>query len=521
MSSRTHQSFRPRLDALESRTVPSVVPPNALVLGASAGSDPFVVVINTNTNQEVFRFMPFEQSFRGGVSVAVGDLVGDETPDIVVAAASQGGPRVAIYDGATGQVAKDFFVFEPTFTGGVSVAVGDVNGDGANDLVVGAGTGGGPRVVALDVETGNTLHDFFAFEHTFRGGVNVSAGDVNGDGRADLIIGAALGGAPRVMAFDGTDTGNILLNFFAYDSKFRDGVNVSAADVTGDGVADLLIGTGTGGAPHVRVIAGADGAEVMNFFAFDHNLRGGAKVAAVDTTGDGTADTLVVGTPGHLRRFFREVDGSTIAEDVQILDMPGGVFLSGFPGKGKGLAPGQGKGPPSQHPVFGNNFVRPHTTAGVISAVNPDLGTVTIQTGPTDTLAVYTIDATTRLWRDGEAVDDLTAFEAGDVAVLHAGPRGKVTDLAAVSSADVEAIAPPATARIEGVFVSADVDAGTFVVLTRSGTAYLIETSADTKFERNTTKNATLADLLAGDYVEARITGGVATKVEARGSTTA
>ena len=321
--------FHPRLDGLECRTVPSIVPSNALVVGATAGSDPVVVVVDPITNRDVFRFMPFEQAFRGGVSVAVGDVVGDATPDIAVAAASNGGPRVAIYDGETGTVVRDFFVYEPTFRGGVTVAIGDIDGDGDNDLVTGTGTGGGPRVTVIDVATGNTIRNFFAFEDSFRGGVTVGSDDVDGNGFDDIVVGTGVGGAPRVSVFSGDDTGNVLLNFFAFDSSFRSGVNVSAADLDGDGKADVLVGAGTGGSPHVRVIAGADGSVLRDFIAFDDRLRGGARVAAVDTNGDGATDTLVVGTPGHLSRFFRAVDGSEIAEDIDVLDVSRGVFLSG------------------------------------------------------------------------------------------------------------------------------------------------------------------------------------------------
>src|SRR5262249_58320999 len=128
MSLKDSLRFRPQVDALECRTVPSIVPNNALVLGASAGSDPFVVVIDPNTNKEVFRFMPFEQSFRGGVSVAVRDLVGDSTPDIAVAAASNGGPRGGVIDGAPGKTVEEFFVFEPAVRGGGGGAAGGRNG---------------------------------------------------------------------------------------------------------------------------------------------------------------------------------------------------------------------------------------------------------------------------------------------------------------------------------------------------------------------------------------------------------
>ena len=506
MSLKDSLRFRPRLDSLECRTVPSIVPNNALVLGASAGSDPFVVVIDPNTNRDVFRFMPFEQSFRGGVSVAVGDLVGDGTPDIAVAAASNGGPRVAIYDGETGKVVRDFFVYEPTFTGGVSVAIGDIDGDGNNDLITGTGTGGAPRVVVIDVATGNTIRNFFAFENTFRGGINVGSDDVNGDGTDDIVVGTGIGGAPRVSVFDGDDTGNVLLNFFAYDSAFRDGVNVSAADLNDDGNADILIGSGTGGAPHVRVISGVDGAELRNFFAFDSNGRGGARVAAVDTNGDGESDTLVVGTAGQLRRFFRAVDGSEIAEDINVLDVSRGVFLSGRDddsrGRGRGNDSSGGRGDDDDRRV--DVSLRNRTFAGEIAAINSDEGTVTIRTGPTGTLAIYPIVDDTRLRLDGELVDDLTAFAAGDVALIRIGSDRTVSALVA-ATAGAEGVIPPAGRTIEGAVVAVDRDFGTATILTRNGTVFLVESDDGTVFERFGDRDALLLDFEPGDLVEARI----------------
>ena len=512
MSSKDSLRFRPQVDGLECRTVPSVVPENALVLGAGAGADPVVTVIDPITNSEVFRFMPFEQSFRGGVSVAVGDLVGDDSPDIAVAAASNGGPRVAIYDGETGKVVQDFFVYEPTFNGGVSIAIGDIDGDGNNDLITGTGGGGGPRVTVIDVATGNTIRDFFAFEDSFRGGVNVGSDDVNGDGFDDIVVGTGVGGAPRVSVFSGDDTGNVLLNFFAFDSSFRDGVNVSAADLDGDDKAELLIGAGSGGSPHVKVIAGKDGSVLQDFIAFDDDLRGGARVASVDTDGDGEADTLVVGTPGHLKRFFRAVDGSEIAEDINVLDVTRGVFLSGRgdDSRGRGSDSSRGRGGDDDRRV--DESLRNQAFAGEIAAINPDLGTVTIRTGPTDTLAIFPIDDDTRLERDGETVD-LTAFEEGDVALIQIGSNRRVSALVA-ATADAETVAPPIGRTITGAIVEVDDTAGTATVLTRTGTVFLVETDDGTVFVRNGDSDAILADFEPGDLVEARIgTDGFANRI--------
>ena len=142
------------------------------------------------------KFTPLP-GFSGEVRVAIGDVNGDGILDLVAGEGPGGQPRVVVIDGAAGTVIRNFLAYEPTFTGGVYVATGDINGDGAADIFVGAGQGGGPRVRVIDGKTGAGIADFFIYESSFRGGVRVAAGDVNGDGVADLITGAGIGGGPR------------------------------------------------------------------------------------------------------------------------------------------------------------------------------------------------------------------------------------------------------------------------------------------------------------------------------------
>jgi hypothetical protein len=148
--------------------------------------------------------------------------------------------------------------------------------------------------------------------------------------------------------------------------------------------------------------------------------------------------------------------------------------------------------------------VRGQTFAGEIAAVNPDLGTVTIRTGPTDTLAIFPIEDGTRLVRDGETVEDLTAFEPDDVALIQIGRDRRVSSLVA-ASADAETVAPPAGRTIQGAVVAADDAAGTMTVLTRTGPVFLVETDDGTVFVRNGDTDALLTDFEPGDLVEARI----------------
>ena len=152
------------------------------------------------------------------------------------------------------------------FAGGVAVAAGDVDGDGLPDLINAAGPGGGPHVQVINGSDGSVLNNFYAFDPSFDGGISIAAVDFNGDGYADIATAAGPGGGPHVRVFSGRD-GRELLSIYAYDPTFTGGVNVAAADVTGDGTPELITGAGAGGGPHVKVFA-ADGTQLQSFYAF-------------------------------------------------------------------------------------------------------------------------------------------------------------------------------------------------------------------------------------------------------------
>ena len=158
------------------------------------------------------------------------------------------------------------------------MAAGDVNGDGVADIITGAGPGGAPHVKVFDGVTGSLIRSFLAFDPAFDGGIFVAAGDVNSDGMADLVVGADAGGAPHVKVFDGATLAP-LQSFFAYDAAFTGGVRVAAGDVNGDGVADIVTGAGAGGAPNVKVFDGKTGVEIQSFLATAPAFAGGIYVA--------------------------------------------------------------------------------------------------------------------------------------------------------------------------------------------------------------------------------------------------
>jgi len=172
-------------------------------------------------------------------------------------------------------LAHGFDAYAPSFTGGVHVAAGDLNGDGHADIVT-APIQGPTHVRAFDGLTGADLASFLAFSG-FNGGTNVAVGDVDGDGRADIITGAGPGAAPHVKVFSGA-TLSELRSFLAFAPSFTGGVVVGALDANGDGRADLVV-TPQQGPAHVRLLDGLTLGELDSFFAFHPALNGGAAMS--------------------------------------------------------------------------------------------------------------------------------------------------------------------------------------------------------------------------------------------------
>jgi hypothetical protein len=187
------------------------------------------------------KFEPYDNKFRGEISIAIADLNGDGTKEIITGAGPGGGPHVRVFSKDGKPLIGGFFAYETNFRGGVNVAVLDLNGDGTKEIITGAGPGGGPHVRVFSKDGKPLIGGFFAYDREFKGGVNLSVGDVNGDGKGEIISGAGLGGSPRVKIFN--RDGELLDSFLAYDPSFLEGIKVLTLDINNNGVKEILTQT--------------------------------------------------------------------------------------------------------------------------------------------------------------------------------------------------------------------------------------------------------------------------------------
>lgn len=236
------------------------------------------------------QFMAFDRAM-AGASVAVGDLDHDGTSEIIVGAGKGAEPYVRIFT-ESGDLIGEWLVYAKHFRGGVAVAVGDVNGDGVMEIVTAPGQGGGPHVRIFD-GSGKLLNQFFAYASGFRGGVSVAVADTNGDGREEIITGAGVGGGPHVRIFD--FRGGVRGGFFAFPQDYRKGIRVAAGNLE-NGRASIVVTPASSHESVVRVFS-KEGRLQRQFRAYPKPLRGGVSVAVGNVDGDGRSEIITAPGP--------------------------------------------------------------------------------------------------------------------------------------------------------------------------------------------------------------------------------
>lgn len=253
--------------------------------GAVFSNGSFVRVFDRTGSIKRTGFFSYQNEFRGSANIYVNDLDGDGADETLVA--DQG--RIKFYN-SLGQFFREIAPYGEGFRKDINLAVGDLDGDGIKEIVTGAGAGGGPHVRIFNRDGVLIDPGFFPYAERLRGGVQVAVGDVNGDGVNEIITAPGLGFPSEVRVFNRRFQ-PVSRNFLAYPKSFLGGVSLAVGDYNGDGVAEIVTGQLSGGV-QIRVFDKNGKVLYTPFDAFTSNKTQGVKVIALDLDGDRATEIL-------------------------------------------------------------------------------------------------------------------------------------------------------------------------------------------------------------------------------------
>ncbi|MBI5467277.1 MAG: VCBS repeat-containing protein [Candidatus Kerfeldbacteria bacterium] len=244
---------------------------------------------------------------------AAGGSLSHVVRHIVVASIGVGGgPAVRVIEPTTGKATAQFNVLQSKDRMGVNISAGDVDGDHQPDVVIGSGAGN-DAVVKVFTPAGKQLFSFNPYPTDRRTGVDVATGDVDGDGTDEIITVPAKAAAQvKVFRFDSAKKAfTLLAQAFAYDRNSRQGFTVAAGDMDVDGKVEIAV-TARANARSVTLlrVKGTQLQTIRRINPFPILFRTGLTIAIGDTYGTGRGQLIVTGGP-------------TYYSDVKIFDING------------------------------------------------------------------------------------------------------------------------------------------------------------------------------------------------------
>lgn len=175
-----------------------------------------------------------------------------------------------------------------------NIAIGDIDGDGKDDLIVSSGPNAAPMVSIYDFD-GNVKNWFMAYDQEIMLGLDIELIDINNDDIYEIAVvpEEETGGQIKIFDFTG-----LLLNEWDAYENFQGGATIETSDINADGILDLLVGPGSTGGPHMKVFS-AQGELLQEFFAGDVIDGGGGSMDYYDFDHDGSFEYVLTYKKAH------------------------------------------------------------------------------------------------------------------------------------------------------------------------------------------------------------------------------
>lgn len=312
------------LEGLESRRVMAGLVAVASDAGATATSHIRLLDAETGAQVAATTTPVFEAGFKGGVRLAMGDVTGDGIAEVIAAPGRGRVGEIRVFARVGSELTEltDFRTrpFGPSYTAGIELASGDVDGDGLDDVVAAMASGSGTVKVflaermpgaAIDDPAAITIQP--AVARKYRGGATVAVADVgtfaNGaavsttmpDNKMEIVVGSGAGMPARVLVYDVSNRASPRLADTIVPGAYKNqaGISVTSMRANADIIDDIVVSAGRGGRSFTQIYDGTvssqDNARIAFFSALGGTARPNAPLftAAVDTNGDGVADRFL------------------------------------------------------------------------------------------------------------------------------------------------------------------------------------------------------------------------------------
>jgi lipoprotein-anchoring transpeptidase ErfK/SrfK len=244
-------------------------------------------------------FVPYAETFQGGVRIAVGDINKDGKAEIVTAPGPGIESNIYTFDGMGAKLSEGALAYAKSFVGGVHVVLGDLNKDGALEIITSAGPGGGPHIRLFDADMVNKGKDFFAYDASMRDGVTIAV--VKTPWGDQLVTGVESWSEPFVRRYSFDQNGARLdKEFYAFASSSHSGVSVFTFDLDNDGTDEIIASQNGGTSPEVRMFD-LYGTLYKKYLLHDPNYRGALSVASIQADADAVRELMTVNSAPIVR----------------------------------------------------------------------------------------------------------------------------------------------------------------------------------------------------------------------------
>ncbi|WKZ24459.1 MAG: S8 family peptidase [Patescibacteria group bacterium] len=275
-----------------------------LAVAPGAGAEPFITVFDP-TGQARLRFLAFAREFKDGVEIAVGDVDGDGEDDIIVAPSGNKEAEIRIFS-AQGDFKGNFLALPPTYRGGVSLAIIDRGRfDGKKEIVVAASGPGFAPEVRFFTHDGVMTDAWRAYDDSFNSGISLSVGNIIGLSGEEIVTVPAGGKVAEVKVFSAK--GFLHSRFVAERKEEETGWRVAALDVDGSARrfnAEIILSRRAG--EPIVTVADFRGIVRQQWRAYREPFSGEVMIGGADLNNNGYLDLIAsppYGGDAHIAFF--------------------------------------------------------------------------------------------------------------------------------------------------------------------------------------------------------------------------